>query len=125
MLIKHACNPIEIGKHWLRDNHHDLFYWLNAAEQVTAFQFSYCYNYSGTHNEYLISWDHCKGYSHSRIDDGEDVYLKLKMSPLLIAAKAPDRTLPATQFSQICLGMNTTIADFIYQTLKAYAESAG
>jgi hypothetical protein len=118
MLRSLPCRKSEPGKHWFSDAEHDLFYWLDPKGQVIAFQFSY--NKSTT--EYMISWNISSVFSHSRIDDGENVNQKIKMTPILIPTEAPDCSDLARRFQQISQALETAISNFIFTTLQNHTQ---
>lgn len=116
MLTAHACRqPAGAIKRWYSDQHNDLFIWLNEAGQITAFQFSY----NKSSNEHLFSWSEQHGYSHDRIDDGEDVYLQIKMSPIMVPNGAVDCVQVAATFLRISTALEPQLIEFIHHKLLA------
>jgi len=123
MLSPHPCrqpdatNPHTI-KRWFSDANNDLFVWLNADGRVTAFQFSY----DKTVNEHLLGWSEVHGYSHNRIDDGEDVYLHIKMSPIMVPGAAVDCLQLAETFRSVSELLEPELVEFIYRKLCEYGS---
>jgi len=125
MLHPHPCRQPEATNHsiikrWFSDQNNDLFVWLNAAGQVTAFQFSY----DKAHNEHLLSWSEVYGYSHDRIDDGEDVHLQIKMSPIMVPNGAVDCAKVAETFRRVSELLEPKLGEFIYRKLQEFGSSA-
>lgn len=117
MLMQHACRQAEgTVKRWFSDTDHDLFVWLNTQGNITAFQ----YSYNKLTDEHLISWSLQYGYSHNRIDDGEDVTLQIKMSPIMVPDGVADGVLLANSFRRISKTVEPNLVEFIYAKLLAY-----
>jgi len=123
MLSPHPCRPPEatnqhIIKRWFSDANHDLFVWLNADGQIMSFQFSY----DKSLNEHLLGWSEVHGYSHNRIDDGEDVYLHIKMSPIMVPNGTVDSTKVAEAFRRVSKLLEPELVEFIYRKLCEYGS---
>ena len=120
MLRPYPCRqPDSLKKLWFSDPGNDLFVWLNNAGHITAFQFSY----NKSDNEHLFSWNEHHGSSHDRIDDGEDVYLQIKMSPIMI----PNATISCAQlaesFRSVSELLEPELVAFICNKLRAQGNS--
>lgn len=123
MLNPHPCRQPEatnqhIIKRWFSDANHDLFVWLNADGQVMAFQFSY----DKTGNEHLLSWNKSYGYSHDRIDDGEDVHMHIKMSPIMVPNGTVNCAQVAETFRSVSELLEPELVEFIYRKLRGYGS---
>lgn len=117
MLRPHPCRqPDSLKKLWFSDPGNDLFVWLNNAGHITAFQFSY----NKSDNEHLFSWNELHGSSHDRIDDGEDVYLQIKMSPIMIPNAAISCAQLAETFRCASELLEPELVAFIFSKLCAY-----
>jgi hypothetical protein len=122
MLRPYPCRQPEIlKKRWFSDPGNDLFVWLNNTGQITAFQFSY----NKSDNEHLFSWSEHHGSSHDRIDDGEDVHLQIKMSPIMIPNAAVNFAQLAETFRGISELLKPELVDFIYRRLCAGGSDSG
>lgn len=118
MLIAHPCRQPETAdqntiKRWFSDQAHDLLVWLNKEGGVIAFQLSY----NKGDNEHLLSWSEQQGYSHGRIDDGEDVCQHLKMSPIMVSTGTPNYAQVAEIFRSISASLEPGLVEFIYRKL--------
>lgn len=71
--------PTEEPRKWFSDDYFDLIVWYGSTGQITSFQL--CYDVA--EDQRAISWDVVKGFSHSRIDEGED-NPEQNRSPILI-----------------------------------------
>jgi hypothetical protein len=101
-------------KRWFTDSDMDLFIWFNNDVPI---QFQLSYNKQGT--EHAINWNEETGYSHNRIDPGDQkqLHTRYKMAPILVADGEFDAPSIARQFLLASERMNETLADFIYARL--------
>ncbi len=67
-------------RHGFQDDFFDLFAWTDVAGKVIAFQL--CYN--RLNHERVLAWSEESGFSHRRIDDGEELPGP-KMTPVMVA----------------------------------------
>ena len=103
---------------WFSDQNHDLFIWLDKLHEPMAFQLSY----NKIDDEHCICW-HCdKGFSHDRIDSGEDPEGSYKMTPIMVPDGKFDHKKLAQEFQLISADMEPRLANFIYQKLSCYAD---
>ena len=117
MLISHPYRqPVDSVKHWFADINNDLFVWLNTNQQIIAFQ----YSYNKSVAEHVISWSLQNGFSHGRVDDGENVHLQIKMSPIIVPAGDANSVQIAERFLQVSSKLDPQLVDFIYRKLLAY-----
>ncbi len=73
--------PDEDQRRWFSDNDLDLITWQQSDGKLSGFQL--CYDKQL--NEHAIRWRIDSGFTHHRVDDGEDRPGKHKGSPILIA----------------------------------------
>jgi hypothetical protein len=107
-------------KHWFTDSDMDLFIW-HENEAPVRFQLSY----NKQASEHVLNWNSDTGFSHNRIDTGEDrAHLKYKMSPILLPDAADDSKTQdlARKFLQASNNVQTSTADFIYARLLEYPK---
>lgn len=98
---------------WFNDQDHDLFVWLDEQQQPLAFQFSY----HTRQGEHCIHWHRQRGFSHDRIDSGENLHGRYKMTPIMVPDGRFDRQQLAEKFQSVCEEMDPALAQFIYRTL--------
>ena len=77
--------PGEGRRRWFADDYFDLIVW-HKGDEITGFQL--CYDRDGSPRAYTWTTDH--GRSHLGIDDGDDVLLTYKATPILVADGAFD-----------------------------------
>jgi hypothetical protein len=67
-------------RYWFQDDFFDLFAWTDSAGNVVSFQL--CYD--RLLRERVLAWSATAGFSHRRIDDGENLPGH-KMAPIMMA----------------------------------------
>lgn len=103
-------------KRWFTDSDMDLYIWFN--QQAPA-RFQLAYNKRG--REHAISWDSESGFSHYRVDDGEQQsQFKYKMTPILLDDGEFDVATIARDFLKASENIDESLADFIYARLLEY-----
>lgn len=121
MLSPHPCRqpvtPDHLRKRWFSDPQHDLFIWQTTDGQITAFQFSY----NKSTNEHLLSWSADHGYSHDRIDDGENTPFQT-MTPIMVPDGAVDCVRVAEAFRSVSEWLEPELREFIYCKVRGYGS---
>lgn len=113
-------NP-DIRKRWFTDSDMDLYIWLKN-DAPASFQLTY----NKQDKEHAINWNSHTGFSHNRVDSGEEVaHLKYKMSPILLPDGNFDAPDTAHKFLRASKNIDGTIADFTYARLLEYPEHHG
>jgi hypothetical protein len=108
-------NP-NIRKRWFTCPEMDLYVWL-INDIPTRFQLSY----NKLENEHVINWNRDTGFSHNRIDSGEEgASLKYKMSSILLPDGNFDVSATTRKFQQASEKVDKSIAAFIYARLREY-----
>ena len=106
-------------RRWFQDDYFDLFIWQDRSGETVAFQL--CYDRSG--KEGALSWSRDKGYSHNRVDSGEDKPRLAKMSPLMVAGGVFPLYTVAPRFEQAALAIDAAIGDFVLARLREYPRA--
>jgi hypothetical protein len=99
-------------RRWFTDADMDLFIWFSNQTPV-GFQLSY----GKRELEHVISWERESGFSHSRVDDGEDRPARYKMTPILLSSSGLNLSQIARSFLAASEAMDPSLADFIYARL--------
>ena len=107
---KHSSDPLQ--RIWFSDQDNDLFIWLDDETPV-AFQFSY----NKRQDEHTLNWQAQRGYSHQRIDNGEDDSTNYKMTPIMIPNGMIDRDQISHIFKSISHEIEPQLAEFISRKL--------
>ena len=98
--------------HWYNDDYADLYVWFDIAGAIEGFQF--CYNKSS--DEHSLTWKRVSGYTHNRIDAGEDSPLS-NQTPIVL----PDGLCPLDQlrreFTRRSKKLEPAIRNFIIAAL--------
>jgi len=98
-------------KRWFSCQSADLFTWYNKK---TLARFEFCYNKHS--NEHSLRWQQEIGFSHARIDDGENSGIS-KASPILIADKNINSDYIYEQFKLVSSKIDIEIRFFIMRKL--------
>jgi hypothetical protein len=108
-------NSKHMKKRWFTDSDMDLFIWFS---QQTPTRFQLSYNKRGY--EHAITWDIETGFTHNRVDTGEQLQFKYKMTPILLPDGEFDAATVARDFLQASENIEESLADFIYARLLEY-----
>lgn len=85
--------------------------------------FQLSYNKQG--HEQAITWNTETGFTHNRVDTGEQFsHFTYKMTPILVADGAFDATTVACNFLRASENIEASLADFIYARLLEYPARA-
>lgn len=69
-------------RRWFSDQYFDLIVWYEDDSPGDCLGFQLCYDKEG--NERALTWTKRHGYSHTKVDDGENPFSN-KMSPVLVS----------------------------------------
>lgn len=105
----------ELRRRWFCDDYFDLFVWQLPDDRVTGFQL--CYDLPAY--ERVLSWRQDVGFSHHRIDSGEQSPYK-NMTPIMVA----DGELPVndvlSEFKVRAAAVDPAVRDTILAKLHEY-----
>lgn len=105
-------------RRWFQDDYFDLFVWLTAAGKVDAFQLGY----DRSRDERVLSWSTARGFSHARVDAGEQTPFH-SMTPLLVpGASCPIRTL-LRELERRGSALEDSVRDFLLSKLRLVRRS--
>ncbi|MDM8546477.1 hypothetical protein [Candidatus Venteria ishoeyi] len=102
-------------RRWFMDQEFDLMLWLDETHvRIIGFQLVY----NKTREARVITWQHDKGCSHDRMDDGENRPGRYKSSPILL----PDGVFRAKylieSFRQAAGNLTANDVNFVCKKLK-------
>jgi hypothetical protein len=106
----------ESKRRWFSNDYFDLIVWMNDQEEIEGFEL--CYDILKTHR--ALIWHRDTGYSHHRVDDGENRPGKLKASPILISDGYFDHAEIAERFKNASRNIEEKIFTFVYEKLLEY-----
>jgi len=109
----------ESKRRWFSDQYFDLIVWFGEQDEIVGFQL--CYDITRTHR--ALTWQQNKGFTHHKIDDGENRPGKVKASPILVPDGLFDAERIARRFQEASSNMEPRIVNFIYKKLQQYPES--
>jgi len=106
----------ESKRRWFSDEFFDLIVWLNDRDEITGLQL--CYDLPG--DERALTWRKQSGYTHDRIDTGEDEAGIIKASPILVLDGIFEYDKIAEKFKEASGEIDKNIADFVYSKIWEY-----
>ncbi len=109
----------EATRRWFSDQYFDLIIWIDEQERIIGFQL--CYDISYTHR--ALTWREESGFTHHRVDNGENRPGKIKAAPILVADGIFDSETIAAKFRQESLMIEEAVSAFVYQKLLDYSIS--
>lgn len=109
--------PGEPYRRWFCDEDFDLIVWLEGAA-IVGFQLSY--NKNTPSQQRALTWKRDLGYTHDRVDDGENRPGSHKSTPILVPDGLFSHQQIAQQFAAVSDEVDTDIAAFVYTRLMAY-----
>jgi len=100
--------PGDYRRRLFSDQNSDLIVWLEGDESIHGF----CFSYDLQAEARALTWIAGKGFSHDRIDLGEESPLANR-TPILIRDAAPPRGEIARRFQEIDGELPAGIRDFV------------
>ncbi len=101
-----------------RDDTFDLIVWYSWPSRITGFQL--CYRLNG--DERALTWLDGRGFSHDRIDDGENRPDAYNRTPILVNDGAFDAPGVLTLFEAASLEMEAEIVEWVSEKIKGYPQ---
>lgn len=102
------------------DEYFDLYIWLDDDDSVNGFQLCYGKN-SG---ERALTWRRSAGYSHLKVDDGEDTDGGYKQKPMLVADGLFDWDAVLNRFDNASRKLPRDYRDLVLNRIKEYPAAA-
>ena len=106
----------EPPRRWFCDDTFDLIVWYSPEKSILGFQL--CYRELA--EERALTWFEDSGFSHSRVDDGEDRPARAKMTPILVPDGVFDGSRVGELFRQASAEMDQDVATFVLETIAGY-----
>ncbi|MDH5765963.1 MAG: hypothetical protein OEZ38_08105 [Gammaproteobacteria bacterium] len=104
----------ELQRLWFSDDNHDLFAWLNNKNKPVRFQFTY--NKLGI--EHSFNWNIDTGFSHEKVDSGDNSSNRYKMTPILVPDGDIQRNKIADLFQSVSHDIDSELAQFIINKIS-------
>ena len=101
------------------DEYFDLYIWLDDDDSVSGFQLCYGKN-SG---ERALTWRRSSGYTHLKVDDGENIDEGYKRKPMLVADGLFDWNAVLAKFEQASGGLPLEYRELVLKSIKDYPSS--
>ncbi len=119
-MLKEYMNVRQIAgeskRRWFSDEYFDLVVWLDEREDIVGFQL--CYDI--VKGQRALTWHEETGFSHHRVDDGENRPGKLKATPILIPDGRFEYQEIAEKFKKESKNIEKWISKFVYKKLMEY-----
>ncbi len=109
----------EPRRRWFSDEYFDLIVWLDKNGETVGFQL--CYDVSN--DQRALTWTKESGYTHNRVDDGEDSPGNYKASPVLVADGLFPYKEIAEAFKRGSRQINKIISNLVYEKILNYPLS--
>jgi len=106
----------EAKRRWFTDRYFDLIVWFDTKENIVGFQL--CYDISQEHR--ALTWRQETGYSHHRVDDGENRPGKMKASPILVSDGKFEYAMIGERFRKESQKIEKRISTFVYDRIMEY-----
>jgi len=121
MLVEHSGVRQVKGerpRRWFHSADMDLIVWYADDGSIHGFQL--CYDLQ--RYERALTWLPQKGFSHNRVDDGEDVVMGHKRAPVLVADGVFDVAKVSRRFHDDSERVPNDVREFVAGKLREYAE---
>ena len=109
----------DLRRRWFSDDYFDLIVWENQNKEIVKFEL--CYN--KLKDEHAYVWEQQTGQSHFRVDDGEGVPDKHKMSPIFMPDGLFDREDIKPRFLKAGENIDRYITGFVAEKLSDCRKS--
>lgn len=106
------------NKRWFFDSHMELTIWYSKNNQINKFQLSY----DKHRNEHVLSWSDKSGYSHYHVDDGEDVVMSHKRSPIIQLNGPFEPIKIVSKFEKYSKSIDKEIKQFVIDKINGYKD---
>jgi hypothetical protein len=108
--------PGESRRRWFASDDFDLIVSCNDLGAPISFQL--CYN--KLRAQHALTWEPTQGFVHSAVDDGEDVGIGYKRTPILLADGAVNANRVIAQFTEASVELPREIAEFVIEALRKH-----
>ncbi len=107
-------------RRWFRSAKQEIIVWFSEDDTIWGFQL--CYDLD--RKEKALTWTRDQGFSHERVDDGEDVGLRHKRTPILVTDGAFEADRVRREFLSIAASVPESIVAFVGARLRQYPDAA-
>jgi hypothetical protein len=108
----------EPPRRWFSAEHLDLIVWSDAAGRPNGFQLCY----GKPRGEHALTWTVDAGFTHAGVDDGSDVGVGHKASPILVPDGAVDVRRLEREFREASSGLPPDVVTLVVEKLAGYPE---
>jgi len=104
------------ARRWFHSGDQDLIVWYDPDGSIYGFQL--CYDIGRL--ERALTWTPDEGFSHNRVDDGEEGGLTYKRSPVLVQDGALDIVAVSKRFLDTAEKLPADVRGFVTARLQDY-----
>ena len=108
----------DLTRRWFADESFDLFIFVDENGTLLQLQLSY----DKTHQEHIISWAANSGYTHNRVDDGQDISGKAR-SPIMVPDGVCDIDRIISSFRNSSDALDDELFDAVYRKLIGFKHN--
>lgn len=109
-------NP-RLRRRWFQDEFFDLYTWQANSGALVRFQL--CYDVRG--RERALTWSRERGFSHNKVDSGEE-FAGQPMTPLLVAAGKFPHQRVRTRFLREAASLDDSTRKFILDKMREFGR---
>ena len=109
-------NP-RLRRRWYQDEFFDLYTWQAVSGTLVRFQL--CYDVRG--RERALTWSKERGFSHNKVDSGDE-FAGQQMTPLLVAAGQFPHQLVRTRFRREATSLDERTRNFILDKMREFGR---
>lgn len=110
--------PGEPFRRWFRSADLELVVWESPVGTITGFELYY----EEGGDPKALTWFRGKGFSHSRIDDGEGRPARHKMTPILVPDGTFQEEAIARRFANASRQIESSLSSFVIAKIAQYPE---
>lgn len=103
-------------RRWFCDSMFDLIVWYTPDSNISGFQL--CYNKGS--DEHVLTWQKDTGFSHNRIDDGENRGARHKMTPILVPDGTFEKDNVIDLFERESKALDSDLVEIVTEKIKKY-----
>jgi hypothetical protein len=107
-------------RRWFSDDYFDLIIWCEqpcrTRRDVAGFQL--CYDRGG--HARALTWTQTRGYSHEKVDTGENGPGIMKSTPILVADGVFDGAAVSRRFREAAKNLEPYLAELVLEKLAEY-----
>ena len=110
----------EPHKRWFNDSYFDFILWFENESELCGFKLCY----AKSEDEHVLLWTASRGFAHQRVDDGEEVVMRHKKTPIYVPDGIFHGDAILHKFEKASESIDTELREFIIDKLKEYIATS-